>query len=139
MRTETILLPNPNQLILLRELQKEFCSVPALPLCLKCPKLNGLKDKISKAEPSGLFIEDRRLFLRVEMTVNGKCCEGRIELGDYRLKSDNDSGEEPSFSCLTRKTLPFKKLSPFRIVKIETEDFENGKKWNVLEEKWGKV
>ena len=125
--TETVLIPNPNQIILLRELQKVACFVPSLPLCVRCEELSSLKDKISKADVKGLFVDGNNLFLSIDMEVNGKACEGRIELGEKRADYATDA------------PLKIKKISPFRIVEMELEESTNGRTWKVKKEKWGKI
>ncbi|WP_294429302.1 hypothetical protein [uncultured Treponema sp.] len=140
-KSETVILPNPNQLILLRELQKKLCSVPALPLCLKCSELHDITDNISKSDVKGIYIEENRIFLRIETTVNGKECEGRIELGEgVKRFNDSDDKEKERFLNLAQEMASkIKKLSPFKIAQMETEEFENGRIWKITKEKWGKV
>ncbi len=130
---EIVILPNPNQMILLRKMQKEIRGIPVLPVCLRCEALTSLSDKISKAEPKSIFEEDGKIILRVEMEINEKVSEGRI------LLSENTFGTVGSRETLDLSEFPLKKLSPFRIVKIETEKLSNGTKWKILEEKWCKI
>ena len=139
MKSEIVVFPNPNQLILLRELQKKTCALPALPLCLRCAELKDIKDKITKTEPEEFLIEGNRVFIKVGMEVNGKSCEGRIELGEKDYLTDSGNSEGMSFPCPIQESLSIKKISPFRIVEMETEEFENGTKWKILREKWGKI
>ena len=113
--TEIVILPNPNQMILLRKLQKEIRGIPVLPVCLRCDGLTGLSDKITKAEPKSIFEEDGKIILRVEMEINEKVSEGRILLSENTFGTAG-SGKTPELS----ESL-LKKLSPFRIVKMESE------------------
>ena len=149
-------MPNPNQLILVREMQKAVCvalretvPVPVLPLCVKSEKLQNLTDKISKAVPESIFFkrnchsEPRKefIFLSIDMTINGKQCKGTIELCKIRSENDCNIGEklaEIQEKCAVPLT-KIKKISPFRIVELETEEYENGRTWRVLSEKWGKL
>lgn len=130
---EIVILPNPNQMILLRKMQKEIRGIPVLPVCLRCEALTSLSDKITKAEPKDIFEKDGKIILRVEMEINGKVSEGRILLCEDTF-GETDSGKTPDLS-----EFPLKKLSPFRIVRMETEELSNGTKWKVVEEKWCKI
>ncbi|MBR4600745.1 MAG: hypothetical protein IKO39_11945 [Treponema sp.] len=132
-KTETVILPDPNQMILLRKMQKEIGGIPVLPVCLRCQALTSLSDKITKAEPKDIFEKDGKIILRVEMEINGKVSEGRILLCE-RAFSTADSENVPYLS-----DYPLKKLSPFRIAKMETEELPNGRRWKILEEKWCKI
>ncbi len=149
-----VLLPNPNQLILLRKLQKELCLLPLLPLSAECNELNDLNAKITKAELKKLEEKesDRKkiIFISLELEINGKICEGKIELGeDYRVKPDNDRGYKSdndnerktntSVILSETKNLPFKKLSPFKICETEITEKENGREWKIFREKWRKI
>ena len=135
-KTEIVILPNPNQMILLKALQKEFRGIPSLPICLRCDALKSLSDKITRAEPREIIEEEGKIFLKVEMKINGELSEGRIELCEKTCESYGTTSLEktPDLSAYS-----LKKLSPFRIVKMETEELENGKKWKVNEEKWCKI
>lgn len=130
---EIVILPNPNQMILLRKLQKEIGGIPVLPVCLRCEALMRLSDKITKAQPTGFFEENGKIILIVEMEINGKVSEGRILLSENTFRTAG-SGKTPELS----ESL-LKKLSPFRIVKMESEKLSNGTKWKVVEEKWCKI
>ena len=130
---EIVILPNPNQMILLRKLQKEIGGIPVLPVCLRCEALMRLSDKITKAQPTGFFEENGKIILRFEMEINGKVSEGRIALCED-TSGTAGSGKTPELS----ESL-LKKLSPFRIVKMESEKLSNGTKWKVVEEKWAKI
>ena len=132
-KTETVILPDPNQMILLRKLQKGIRGIPVLPVCLRCEALTSLSDKITKAEPKDIFEKDGKIILRVEMEINGKVSEGRI------LLSENTFGTVGSRETPDLSEFLLKKLSPFRIVRMETEELSNGTKWKVVEEKWCKI
>ena len=148
MKTETALFLNPNQLILVRELQKsacamlsEFSPVPTLPLCVESAELQSISDKITKAVPKEFFFENERLFLLIELEINRKQCDGKIEL--CRLLSAKKINKEENLREIHKNTeeirSKIKKISPFRIVELEREEFENGLKWCVLNEKWEKI
>ncbi len=136
LKTEIVILPNPNQMILLKALQKEFRGIPSLPLCLRCDALKSLSDKITRAEPREIIEEEGRIILKVELEINGNLSEGRIELCE---KSSASCGTTSLEKTADLSDYSLKKLSPFRIVKMETEELENGKKWKVTEEKWCKI
>lgn len=135
-KTEIVILPNPNQMILLKALQKEFRGIPSLPICLRCDALKSLSDKINLAEPKEIIEEEGKFFLKVEMEINGEHSEGRIELCE---KSSDSCGTTSLEKTVNLSDYSLKKLSPFRIVKMEIEELENGKKWKVTEEKWCKI
>ncbi len=136
LKTEIVILPNPNQMILLKALQKEFRGIPSLPFCLRCDALKSLSDKITRAEPREIIEEEGRIILKVELEINGNLSEGRIELCE---KSSVSCGTTSLEKTADLSDYSLKKLSPFRIVKMETEELENGKKWKVTEEKWCKI
>ena len=148
MKIKTALFLNPNQLILVREMQKsallllsEFSPVPTLPLCVTCAELHSLSDKITKATPTELFFERTSLFLSVELEINGKSCKGTIELCKILSERDctpEEKRAEIQEACATPLS-KIKKISPFRIVELESEEYENGRTWRVLGEKWGKI
>ena len=135
MKTEIVVFPNPNQLIILRKIQKSLCDVPTLPLILKCTELHDLSDLISKAVPEGYYIEEKKLFIKVAMEINGKACEGSIELG----KTNGFSQESSDINPETTSLLKMKKISPFRIVEMKSEEFQNGITWKIVREKWKKI
>jgi len=128
-----VLLPNPNQLILLRKLQKELCLLPLLPLSAECNELNDLNAKITKAELKKLEEKEsdrkRIIFISLEMEINGKICEGKIELGEKTCQ----------IPCNDILNIPFKKLSPFKICETEITEKENGREWKIFREKWRKI
>ncbi|MBQ9622122.1 MAG: hypothetical protein IJJ71_00950 [Treponema sp.] len=146
MKDEIVLLPNPNQLILLKDLQKEICRtisgfVPVYPICLKCGELCAVTDKITKADVGKVFLDKGRIFLSVGLEINGNAAEGRIELCEIDEENLTKEAQE-SFSAeaiLSQEEIPFKKLSPFRIVEMNSEEYENGVHWEITAEKWGKV
>ena len=140
MKDEIVLLPNPNQLILLKDLQKEICRtisgfMPVYPICLKCGELCAVTDKITKADVGKVFLEKGRIFLSVGLEINGIAATGRIELCEI-LEENPEINSKNDFSI---EDLPFKKLSPFRIVEMNSEECENGLRWKITAEKWGKV
>ena len=141
-KTRIVIIPNPNQLILLRDLQKELCSVPTFPIYVECDELKSLNDKVTNAEPEGIFTETK-IYLGINMEVNGKKCSGRIELGENKgnfQKTQSNSKDIPTnFSQKPLSESGLKKLSPFRIVELKSEHFENGLKWKILREKWVKT
>ena len=130
MKGEIQIFPNPNQLILLREIQKKVCKIPCLPLSLTCPELKSLSDKISRARVHKFFISENKVILKFDMEINGKECEGQIELGKAGFLPKNPESILPE---------QIKTLSPFRIVKIEKSEFQNGLTWKILQEKWVKI
>lgn len=140
MKDEIVLLPNPNQVILLKDLQKEICRtisgfVPVYPICLKCGELCAVTDKITKADVGQVFLEKGRISLSVELEINGNAAEGRIELCEI-LEENPEIDSKNDFSI---EDLPFKKLSPFRIVEMNSEECKNGARWEITAEKWGKI
>ena len=157
MKSETVIFLNPNQIILIRNLQKELCAVtyekiperksiiclPILPICVKNEELKE-KAKITKAQPFGIYIEENKILLKIEMRIDGKESSGRIEVCELIFKN-KDSGEDfrlksEDFSEIWEKFAPkIKKISPFRLVQMETEENENGIVWRVLKEKWEKI
>ena len=147
---ETVIFPNPNQMILLRSLQREICCewdfLPVLPIFLKSEKLTGFNAKITKIEIDNLEKivcgEKEIVFLKVSLEINGENADGKIVLGEK--DSDSEKGQtdikQPSDNdenLLSLKSL--KKLSPFKISEIETEELENGRRWKITREKWGKL
>ena len=149
--SEIVILPNPNQLILLRKLQNEICRkaglYPVLPLCVKCEKLTGLDSKITKIEVKDLQTEENSsqkiISLSVELEINGESASGRIEIGkepgEKASSSKKWQAEFPLDSEIEESLGPVKKLSPFKIAELETEEFENGRRWKISGEKWGKL
>ncbi len=131
MKTETVIFPNPNQLILIRKLQAQIGGIPVFPICIRCQELKELSDKISKSEISNLFFEDGSVFLSVKLEINQKETMGRIELSkslsELKIRLENTEIKQ------------IKKISPFRIVKMESEEFKNGVKWKITAEKWVKI
>ena len=125
-KSEIVIIPNPNQLILLRNLQKELCSIPTFPLCLRCALLKDFSDIISKNEAKDLYIEKNKIFLKVCLNVNGTDGEGKIELGEALSQIH----ELPSPKI--------KKISPFKIAQMKTNEYKNGREWKITQEKWVK-
>jgi len=119
--------------ILLRKLQKELCLLPLLPLSAECNELNDLNAKITKAELKKLEEKEsdrkRIIFISLEMEINGKICEGKIELGEKTCQ----------IPCNDILNIPFKKLSPFKICETEITEKENGREWKIFREKWRKI
>lgn len=148
-KSETVLLPGPNQLILLRELQKEICAeinsldvgalaVPCLPVCLRSAGIKDLKDKITRTETAGVRSDADTVFLEVGMTVNGEECDGKIALVRTEQCGGGVSGVAvPLKDRAVSQRL--RKISPFRIAEMETEESELGREWRVLRERWGKI
>ena len=133
-KTRFLIFPNPNQVILLRKIQKELCqknpgAVPSYPICIKCDDLQKLEDKVTKAGIEDFFIEENKIFLSIGMEVNGKLANGRLEL----CKIDEEMPVK--IQC----DIQFKKISPFRIAETQIGKKENGIVWHVLREKWGKA
>ena len=137
-----VILPNPNQLILLRDIQKEICmenkqSLPILPLCVKSDCLKTLGQKITQVSLNSIEKDDDGIFfIFVQLETDGKTSVGKLLLCT--------PGKSPAFSetflaDITEKLKKIGKLSPFRIAKIETEEYEKGTKWKILEEKWCKL
>lgn len=140
MKTEIVILPNPNQLILLRAVQKKFCAIPMLPICVRCEALQSVSDNITKAEPAEFFSDESKICLKVKMKVNGSDCNGRIELAKSENLQQAQELLEGDSILLAREILSkIKKISPFRIAEMETEFFENGSTWRITREKWGKI
>ena len=152
MKNENFILPNPNQLIFLRKLQKEicdclneseFCAVPSLPICLKCENLFDLNAKITKIEANEIESDEEGVFLSVNLEINEKNESGKIELCKFNKNYGTSEEKNQIFASmknlLQNQIAEIKKISPFRICEMETEDFVNGKKWKILREKWGKI
>ena len=157
MKSESVIFLNPNQLILMRNLQEKICAtaskkiqkteslicVPALPICVKSDDLKE-NSKITKAAPSKIYIEENKIFLKVGMEIDG--CEscGKIELCEMIFENAGCTGtfglKSEDFSAIWEDFAPkIKKISPFRLVQIETEEFANGRTWKVTDEKWVKI
>lgn len=153
-KTEICVFPHPNQVILLREMQKVVCKklnqekftvIQCIPLCLKCPNLTDLTVKITKADIDSIkedvFSDKKIIYLAVNLEINGIAATGRIELCEIDEENLTKEAQE-SFSAeaiLSQEEIPFKKLSPFRIVEMNSEEYENGVHWEITAEKWGKV
>ena len=137
MKKEIEIFLNPNQQILLRNFQKEFRAVPFFPISIKCGDLKNLDDKISKIEAKKLSVQDGIIKIEVEIILNQKRTEGFVELCDsFKELSEIEENLQKKFQ---ENLLKFKKISPFRICEIEREECENGRKWKILREKWGKL
>lgn len=153
MKSEIVIFPNPNQEIILRNLQKEFCilinenyeqdlfAIPILPICIKNQKLTSLEPKITKAISSGIVWHENKLILQIQMNINEKDSIGQIELCKI---IENKTRKNLTNDSLVKKISelqisPQIKINSFRIVRIEIEECHTGTKWNVLEEKWKKL
>ena len=157
LRRDTVIFLNPNQIILIRDLQKDvsfllnrslqvkekaFC-LPLLPICVRNKDLHE-KTRIKKAKPCGLYTTESKICLKIEMEIDGKESFGKIELcGLIFEKRDFPKGfpiKNEDFSEIWEKFAPkIKKISPFRLVQIESEESEKGIVWKVLKEKWVKL
>lgn len=134
LKSQIVIFPNPNQLILLRKIQKELCKegdsvLPLYPICLKCKELKGLNDKITKSDVQGFYIEEKKICLSVALEINGKEAKGYLELCESNEESQNQ----------IRFDIPFTKISPFRIVEMKSQESEKGLEWKVSREKWVKI
>lgn len=154
MKQESVIFPNPNQLITLRALQTALCgainarhkavlAVPALPLCIRSEALaSGAECRISGAEAQTLATEGSGIFLSIALKINGQRESGRIELCNVcglieRIDSKSMLSEVKDE--IEREFVPkLKKISPFRLVRLETEEYKNGRTWSITREKWGK-
>ena len=157
MKVESAVFLNPNQEILIHEMQKEVCAkfakknpkkekvfcLPILPICITNEDLHE-NAKISKASPRNIFINENKIFLKIEMEIDGNESFGKIELCKQILKTtDSSKGfllKNDDFSEIFEKfSEGLKKISPFRLVQIEKEEYENGVAWKIKSEKWGKI
>lgn len=154
LKKEICIFPHPNQEILLRKMQKDIClklnnekftAIQCMPLCLKCEKLTDLTAKITKADIDSIKKDEstdkKILYLAVNLEINGESTKGRIDLCEFNEEnSDNESQE--SFlmeQTLSQKALSLKKLSPFRIIEMNSKKYENGVRWEITAEKWVKI
>ena len=158
MKSHTAVFPNPNQQILLIEAQRKICSLlnkkfsskenflvsPSLPVCIKSTDLKDINDRITRMKPRQFFFEDGIIFLEIGMKINGNDAKGTLELCEIHCEENESLTEikrcdvfcETGFSGILGE---IKKISPFRIVEMETEEFASGKIWRILREKWGKI
>jgi hypothetical protein len=153
MKNEIVIFPNPNQEIILRNIQKELCAlinenheqglfaVPILPTCIKNDELTSMESKISKVLSDGVVRHENNFVLQIQMNINEKDSLGKIELCRiFEEKSKNNLAKELVVKKISETQLsPQIKFNSFRIVRIETENCQTGIKWKVLEEKWKKL
>ena len=151
-----VIFPNPNQILLLREIQKEICSqlnknkiliIPIFPIYAECYELKNFSDKITELEPCEIFFEKEKFSLKFKIKINEKFSTGKIELCQKisQPKEQDDKIlkffeiEETKQKNFQNHLLKIKRLSPFRIVEIDVEEAENRKSWKIMREKWGKI
>ena len=153
MKSELVIFPNPNQEIILRNIQKELCALvnendeqgifllPVFPICIKNSELTSLESRITKAVSAGIVFNENSLALQIQMNINDKDSKGQIELCRiFEKKTATDLAKERVAEKISvMQSLPQIKINSFRIVRIETEECPTGRKWKVLEEKWKKL
>ncbi|MCR4823587.1 MAG: hypothetical protein K5873_12025 [Treponema sp.] len=133
MKKEIVLRPNPNQLIILRQIQKFLKGFPILPLCIKSPGLKKMDDRIEDVKALNLEIKEKKLLINVELKVNSLSCHGEMPLCQYEKELPSES----ELVQLQNKIFPqIKKFSPVKISLMEEESLEKGKQWKILKEKW---
>ena len=135
MKITTAIFLNPNQIILIRNLQKElYPALPLLPICIKNEDLHE-ESKVTKARPAGIYKQNDKIYLKIEMEIDGKESNGTIELCRF-LSDENTLDCQKLWESFSTG---IKKISPFRLVQIETEEGEKGTIWRVVKEKWKKL
>lgn len=134
---ETVIFPNPNQFILLRQIQKKLPGCPVFPLCLRCHAIKSIKDKVTEPEITGISQDEESIFITASLTVNGRQEEGRIDFANFFDRSQGLSVREIT-EAEENLLATIKKISPFRLVNIEINKNEKGSQWNITEEKWQK-
>ena len=153
MKKEIVIVPNPNQALVLRALQKEVCAalsqkelapLPSYPLVIKSARLSHLTHEITHAaflSDTPLSFDGTTLALNARLTLDGE--EAHAQFNICTLHTENARLSDEVMDTLTAlsnaKLAHIKKISPFRLAEQETEEMQNGRIWHITAEKWKKL
>lgn len=156
-----VIFPHQNLILKIREFQDSLCDflasknilhVPSFPIMIQTENQNELNEK---SEINSLFLDeqDKGDFIKTFYKANEKLClkikinekKGEIALvqilKDSKTITQNNENDkifdENEFSKKLQE-LSSKKISPFKLCKLEIERTEKSSKWKILSEKWKK-
>ena len=159
-----VIFPHQNQLLLIRNFQENLCNlllkneihcVPFFPVMIQSDFLESFESpkEISKIKKIELEEISRQDFIQNEpkkgktIFLDLKINEEKAKIALIQILDDFDGHKKEKFcgtkekTCLLYENLlsKIKKISPFRLCEIEIETWNFSSKWEVKNEKWGKI